>query len=173
MFDPTVFDNLKVALENQIYDLDNLDRRLDITNRIDRLEMAVMSREFVLQFTLPDRKEVSAEIQLTASLKDLAMEILEQPGGKPACSLGLRFSMQLVDVAVQCEKIERILMSIWSPELPPIQTISHIYGLESPIYTNTIELSFNRKISEDQMEDMGELVEHMLQTLQKLNGIME
>lgn len=52
MFDPTVFDNLKVAMENAVYDLDNLDSRIDITQRIDRLEMSVMSREFGVQFRL-------------------------------------------------------------------------------------------------------------------------
>ncbi|CAM4062396.1 hypothetical protein L1N85_09835 [Paenibacillus alkaliterrae] len=168
MFDPTVFENLKVAFENQLYDLDNLDREIDMINRVDRLEMAVMSREFRLRFTLADRQEVSAEIQLTASLKDLAAEILELQGETPACTLGIRFFMQMIDVHAQCAEIELILKRIWNPEIAPTQTISYVYGQDKPIYLNTIELGFNRKISEEQMDDIPELVQHMLQTLHEL-----
>lgn len=168
MFDPTVFENLKVAFENQLYDLDTLDRKLDIINRIDRLELAVMSREFALQFTLAGRTNVSAEIQLTASLKDLAAEILELEGETPACTLRLRFYMQVNNIAGQCKQVEQIVNRIWEPDTAPTQTISYIYGEEEPIYSNRIELGFNRKISEEQMEDIPELITHVLQTLEKL-----
>lgn len=168
MFDPTVFENLKVAFENQLYDLDTLDRKLDIINRIDRLELAVMSREFALQFTLAGRTNVSAEIQLTASLKDLAAEILELEGETPACTLRLRFYMQVNNIAGQCKQVEQIVNRIWEPDTAPTQTISYIYGEEESIYSNRIELGFNRKISEEQMEDIPELITHVLQTLEKL-----
>ena len=48
MFHPTVFDNIKIALENQIYDYDNLDGILVVTDRSDLLNLALMSREFSL-----------------------------------------------------------------------------------------------------------------------------
>ncbi|NIK80447.1 hypothetical protein FHS15_005637 [Paenibacillus castaneae] len=171
MFDPTVFENLKVAFENQLYDLDTLDRKLDIINRIDRLDMAVLSRELVLQFTLAGHKDVSAEIHLTASLKELASEILELEGGAPACSLRLRFHMQVEDMPAQCKNIERILQRIWVPEIQPTQKISYLFGEEPPVYSNTIELDFNRKISEEQMDDIPELIKHMLQTLKELETV--
>jgi hypothetical protein len=173
MFDPTVFENLKVAFENQIYDLDTLDRKVDIINRVDRLELAVMSREFALQFTLADRKEVSAEIQLTATLKDLAAELLELKGETPACTLRLRFYMQVHHVEEQCKLAEQAIQRIWEPEIAPTQTISYIFGAESPSYSNVIELGFNRKISEEQMDDIPELTQHVLQTLQKLEEIVQ
>jgi hypothetical protein len=171
MFDPTVFENLKVAFENRLYDLDTLDRKIDITNRIDRLDMAVMSREFTLQFKLAERPEASAEIQLTASLKELAAEILELKGEEPACTLRLRFHMQVRNMDEQCREVEQIMQRIWEPELAPTQTISYLFGAEEPIYTNVIELNFNRKISEEQMDDIRDLVKHMLQTLKKLGEL--
>ncbi|MEI0739291.1 hypothetical protein VQ056_26320 [Paenibacillus sp. JTLBN-2024] len=58
MFDPTIFENLKVALENQLYDLDNIDGLIRIIGRDDRLEMSVMSREFAIRFELAGRPEV-------------------------------------------------------------------------------------------------------------------
>jgi hypothetical protein len=172
MFDPTVFENLKVAFENQLYDLDNLDSKIQIINRIDRLEMAVMSRSFALRFILTDQKDVSAEISLDASLKDLAAEILELQSEAPACTLHLRFYMQINEAADVCQQVERILQRIWSPEIAPIQTISYTFGQENPVYSNTIELGFNRKISEEQMDDIPELLEHVLQTLEELNGLL-
>lgn len=171
MFDPTVFENLKVAFENRLYDLDTLDRKIDITNRIDRLDMAVMSREFTLQFKLAERPEAFAEIQLTASLKELAAEILELKGEEPACTLRLRFHMQVRNMDEQCREVEQIMQRIWEPELAPTQTISYLFGAEEPIYTNVIELNFNRKISEEQMDDIRDLVKHMLQTLKKLGEL--
>ncbi|PQP87056.1 hypothetical protein CPT76_26000, partial [Paenibacillus sp. AR247] len=78
MFDPSIFDNLKVAVENLVYDLDNLDGVVRVTGRDDRMEMSVMSREFAIRFVRSGNEAVTAEIGLAASLADLAAELLEQ-----------------------------------------------------------------------------------------------
>jgi hypothetical protein len=171
MFDPTVFDNLKVAFENHVYDLDNLTEQIHITGRIDRLEMSVMSREFALEFTLVEQKEVTAEILLQASLKDLASEILEVEGENPGCTLLLRFYMPIKDVSAQCNQIQSVLQEIWQPEMAPTQTLSFVFGQDEPIYRDTIEMKFTRKINEDQMGDITDLVDHILRTLTELNKI--
>ncbi|WP_219835489.1 hypothetical protein [Paenibacillus sp. R14(2021)] len=170
MFDPTIFDNLKVAIENHVYDLDNLDNRIMITHRIDRMEMAVMSRVFALQFTLMNGSGITAEVRLEASLKDLAAEILDQPGVQPGCAVRLRFYMPVDDAVQTCAYIENHLMTIWQPELPPTQTLSFTYGEANRGYQNEIELHFNRKINEEQMGDLPELIDHMLQTLEALEA---
>ncbi|AZH28868.1 hypothetical protein [Paenibacillus sp. M-152] len=171
MFDPTVFDNLKVAMENAVYDLDNLDSRINITQRIDRLEMSVMSREFGVQFSLREQLGVTAELQLKMDLNNLAAEILEMEDQTPGCSLLLYFDMKIRDIEAQCSRIEKILAEIWKPELRPVQTLSQIYGEKTSTYHNRIELQFSRQINEDQMEDIPELLEHMLMTLTELNKI--
>ncbi|XEC93731.1 hypothetical protein AB6A23_20600 [Paenibacillus tarimensis] len=171
MFDPTVFENLKVAFENQLYDLDNIAKKIRITGRIDRLDMAVMSRDFALHFLLADQQEVTAEIKLEASLKDLADEILEMPGVNPACTLQLCFYMTVDDVTMQCKEIENVLNEIWEPAQSPVQTLSFIYGQERSIYNNTIQLAFDRKINENQMEDIPELIKHILRSLDELNKL--
>ncbi|GKU79935.1 hypothetical protein [Paenibacillus sp. L3-i20] len=171
MFDPIVFDNLKVAFENQLYDLDTLDRTVDIIGRKDLLDMAVMSRESVLSFRLAGEERVIAEIVLSASLKDIAAEILEQQGMSPACGLTLRFYMKITDEVKQCEAIERSLMTIWQPEQKPVQTLSRIFGSSEAVYNNVIELHFDRRINEEQMEDIPELIEHMLETLAALREV--
>ncbi|REE56266.1 hypothetical protein A8990_1663 [Paenibacillus taihuensis] len=172
MFDPTVFDNLKVAIENQVYDLDNIAGQVLITHRIDRMELAVMARIFALQFKLVNGAGITAEIRLEASLKDIAAELLEQSGENSGCTLRLRFYMPVQDANETCKAIEEKLETIWQPEMPPTQTLSFGYGEQQPItYHNEIELHFNRKINEDQMEDLPELIDHMLQTLEELDKL--
>ena len=171
LFDPTIFDNLKVAIENQVYDLDNLDEIIRVTNRVDRLELSVMAREFALQFALVEHPDITAEIRLDASIKDLAAEILEMPGETPACTLLVRFYMNVEVPEATCRQIDEILRSIWEPELPPIQTLSFEYGQDRVIYRNTAQLRFNRRINEDQMEDIPNLLDHVLQTLAKLGKL--
>jgi hypothetical protein len=171
MFDPTVFDNLKVAMENTVYDLDNLDSRIDITQRIDRLEMSVMSREFAVQFRLREHPGVTAEIQLKADLNNLAAEILEIKDQVPGCVLLLSFYMEIREIESHCSRIENILAEIWKPDLRPVQTLSQIYGEKTSTYQNRIELRFSRQINEDQMEDIPELLEHILLTLMELNKV--
>ncbi|QHW31326.1 hypothetical protein GZH47_10965 [Paenibacillus rhizovicinus] len=172
MFDPTVFDNLKVAVENYVYDLDNLDARVIVTHRVDRLEMAVMGRVFALQFTLAKGSGITAEIRLEASLQDLAAEILDQQGAAPGCTVRIRFYMPVEDIETTCAYTERELTEIWQLEMPPTQMLSFMYGegLPSPSYQNEIEVHFHRKINEEQMEDLPELIEHMVQSLERLEA---
>ncbi|MBM7568344.1 hypothetical protein [Paenibacillus sacheonensis] len=170
MFDPTIFDNLKVAVENYVYDMDNLDARVVITHRIDRLEMAVMARVFALQFTLAEGSGITAEIRLESSLKDLAAEILEQDGAA-GCAVRLRFYMPVDEVESACAYVEQQLTELWQTDMPPTQMISYLYGEGAvPSYQNEIEVHFNRKINEEQMEDLPGLIEHMVQTLETLEA---
>ncbi|GAE37107.1 hypothetical protein [Halalkalibacter akibai] len=170
MFDPTIFDNLKVAIENQVYDLDNIERQIEVTNRSDQLEMAVLSRKFAIEFVLVNQFNVRAEIVLSTSLKDLAAEILEDSSFEPGCFLAVRFYKEIKNVELECEKVERLLQTIWKQPEKPVQTIRFIYGNHG-MYENEIEILFNRKINEDQMEDLEEFIQYVLYSLQELNAI--
>lgn len=185
LFDPVIFENLKVALENQLYDLDNLDNRIAIIDRKDTLDMAVMSRTWSLAFTfaqLVSDPSFKAEIVLSSSIQDLADEILQRKGATPACSLLLRFTCQIEQPTVACPQIEQIIASIWQRELQPKQLLTASFGSETraaldsgqwiPLYyENVIELPFNRRINEEQMEDLEELIEHVIMTLDALHEL--
>ncbi|MHA0857363.1 hypothetical protein ACH8E3_10815 [Paenibacillus sp. CMAA1364] len=162
---------MKVTFENHLYDVDNLDGIIRITNRMDRMEMSVLSRQFALQFVLPEYTDITAEISLEASLQDLATEILELQQGVPACSLYLRFYMQIMDAQIQCKHIDQVLRNIWLPTSTWRQTISYVYGQDPIQYTNVIEVTFNRRITEDQMQDIPILIEHMIMTLTDLQNV--
>lgn len=168
MFDPTVFDNLKVAFENQLYDLDNLDKEIAIVSRHDRMEMATMSREFRLGFTLLENAEVTAEICLEASLRDLADEILEEPEKNPGCTLRLFFYMTVEEPDIECPVIESILTRIWTPPSRPEQTLQYTYDRKQKHYQNKVEIRFDRKINENQMEDLPNMIDHILDSLEAL-----
>lgn len=171
MFHPTVFDNIKITFENQIYDYDNLDGILVVTDRTDLLNMALMSREFSLSFQLTHSRSVTVEILLTSSVKDLSDEILETPNTDPGCNLSLRFYMEIEDIPTECPAIESVLKSIWGPEFQPVQSLSFIYGQESGTYNNCIELQFKRQITEEQMEDIPNLLKHLLQSAEELEAL--
>lgn len=169
MFDPTIFENLKVGIENAVYDLDNLDEIIRITDRKDLLDMANLSRSFRLRFELVQQHATSAEICLETGLRDLAAEILEIQEEQPGCDLKLRFHKNIADASTACPAIAQIIKEIWNPELPPLQTIRYTYSDEPALLYNTIELRFPRRINEEQMGDIPNILEFMLRTLRELN----
>lgn len=171
MFHPTVFDNIKVALENQLYDYDNLDELLVITDRADLLDLALMSREFSLSFKLTGGRHVTAGIVLRSTVKELSDEILETPGGRPGCTLTLRFEMEINDVKVQCPAVEEVLTKIWGADLRPEQSLRFRYGGDETVYLNRVELQFRRQLTEDQMEDLPELLNYLLQSTEELEKL--
>ncbi|GIN97148.1 hypothetical protein J6TS1_30180 [Siminovitchia terrae] len=171
MYDPTHFENLKVAFENRIYDLDNIDGLIAIVDRADRTNHAVLSRELSMKFTLIGLPEVMAEVVLAASLEDLAGEILEIPDAIPGCSLELQFFKRVHDVSVQCEQIREALYAVWENDIELTQTLSFKYGEEASSYLNRIKVKFNTKISEDNMREVVPFLDHVLKSLELLNEI--
>lgn len=167
MFDPIVFDNLKVGFENTLYDLDNLDELILITDRQDRLEMASMSREFTLQFSLRSHSEVTGEVMLSSSLEAIAAEILEKPDGAPGCRLQLRFGMKVVQPDADCERIHTLLQQSW-PQQNIVLKLQYVFEEEPRVYHVSTEVHFDRNVNEEQMGDIPELAEHMIHVLTQL-----
>lgn len=167
MFDPTIYDNLKVGFENHLYDLDNLDELISITDRKDQLEMARMSREFVLQFCLRDCPHITGEVVLSTSLEELAAEILETSAGQFGCRLRLRFRLVIKEPEIQCPAISSIIQQSW-PEQRKQQHIHYIFEDKPATYAVIAEVHFDRSVNEDQMGDIPELCDHMVNVLTKL-----
>jgi hypothetical protein len=172
MFDPTVYDNLKVAFENVLYDLDNLDESIHITHRRDQLEMASMSREFTLQFCLRDHATVTAEVVLRSSLQAIAAEILETPGSHPGCELELRFAWVTKEPESRCHDIMAVMQENW-PDQRTIQHVHYLFGDESKSFDVSTNVYFNRHVNEEQMHDIPLLCDHMVQVLNKLVMVHE
>lgn len=167
MFDPTIYENLKVVFEGAVYDLD-LDGIIIVNRRSDLVDLATLSRSYAVRYRLKEGK-CTAELCLSAELLDLAGEKLEWRNTLPGCKLELLFSLRLRNPEEACPRIARALGQVWEPNNTRIiQTLSVQYGEEDGICTNEIRVSFLRKIGEGQIDDIPELLEHTLQTLRLL-----
>lgn len=171
MYDPTIFENLKVAFENRVYDLDTIEREIRIINRTDQMDFAILARRFAIRFTLFDLEEVTAEIILEASLRDLADELLEVPGENPGCSLSLRFQKHVQQAAAQCPRIEDVLNDIWENDVLINQTLSFIYGDDEFGYLDNIEVKFRSNINEENMREIPDFLYSVLDALRVLHAI--
>lgn len=171
MYDPTIFENLKVAFENHVYDLDNIERKIDIKNRVDQMDLSIIARTFKIEFTLADQSDITVEIILDASLEDLAGEILEVGKTNIGCTLALKFIKSIQNPDLQCEEIEQAIKYVWEDDIELTQTLSYVFGTELSSYTNAIEVKFTQKINEDQISDIGMFLEHVLETLNIFNKI--
>ncbi|WNR42241.1 hypothetical protein [Paenibacillus roseipurpureus] len=165
MFDPTIYDNIKVVLEGAVYDLD-LEGKIIITRREDLVHLSSMSRTFAIEFArkldLPSR----SEMYLNVHLSDLAAEILENPTAKPGCTLLIKFHTVVKDPEIDCPMIEAKLNMIWEQRPRITQEISYLYGEQQPDeFRNLITLSFGRKIDESHLDDFPDLIEYAYDSL--------
>ncbi|KIL40176.1 hypothetical protein SD70_15245 [Gordoniibacillus kamchatkensis] len=168
MFDPTIYDNLKTVLEGCVYDLD-LDGSIVVTNRIDRIDLATMSRCCALRFRELKAFAATAEIGLSASLADLAAELLRPRGEVPGCELAISFQLRVLDPDAAGPEIERELLAIWDRR----PSVRQRYTFEQPAleegYETNISLNFGRKLDESNADDFPRLVEVTLRSLRWLN----
>lgn len=170
LFDPTIYENLKVVIEGSIYDLD-LAKKITITNRIDRIELSSMSRYYSIQFKLLNHPRVSSELCITAHVSDFASEILEQKDQERGCKLEIRFQTLIDDVVADCHTIQSQLQKIWGNEHEIEQEISFLFSEhEAPQYHNEIIIHFHQKMTENHIDDMPRLIDHILQSLESLGS---
>ncbi|BAU29688.1 hypothetical protein DFP93_10665 [Aneurinibacillus soli] len=174
MFDPTIYENMKVALEGAVYDLD-LAGAILVTARKDRVDLATMSREYRIEFQDREARggeKPAARMTLLASASDLAGEVLElAPIERLGCLLRVSFALY-VDSLAECEEIADMLVDVWGGRPEIRQSLSFVYDPEgAPIrYENTVTLDFGRKINEDNVEDLVSIVDHTVLSLRRLSG---
>lgn len=167
MFDPTVFDNLKVVLEGAVYDSD-LHGQLHIIGRSDRVELSAMSRYYAIQFCLPGKPETWAELRLWADTEDLAGEIMELDSVTLGCQMQPVFYKHLKDPDSECPAIERLTTEIWGSHVHQIQKITSVYGDSNAPPLNEITVQFHRRFGEEVIPDLPQMLEHMLYMLERL-----
>jgi len=172
MFDPTIYENIKVVLEGEIYDVD-LSGKILVTMRKDLIDLATMSRKFVIQFRLLDSvKEIYAEINLIANTEDLANEILERDVMNSGCEIIIKFYTVVADSENECKKIDNKLSTIWDnrPEITQRLSYNYIQNENNrPELLNEISLNFGRKIDEENISDIHNLVEYTIKSLKELS----
>jgi len=184
LFDPTVYENLKVVLEGSVYDLD-LAGTIRVTAREDSINLAAMSRSYRIAFRLVNEAStasgetletdsVYADIALSTELKDLASEILEVENSQPGCSLNISFVLQLPStppVEHSCKEIHAALQRVWGGRFAIRQTLSYDYGDPSGPVTNRIRLLFGRRFGEEVAGDFQQIIDHTVLSLQEITAI--
>ncbi|GGF94971.1 hypothetical protein [Paenibacillus aceti] len=167
MFDPTIFENLKVVLEGTVYDLD-LRGQLHVVGRQDRVELSTMSRYYALRFCLPEKKQIHAELRLWADTADLAAEIMELSQHKPGCSMQPVFYIPVRHPEEECPRIVRYAEEIWGARYEPLLEIRTVYGNKEAPHLLKLSLQFHRKFGEEIVDDFDSLLEHMMILLDRL-----
>lgn len=186
MFDPTIFENIKVVIQGAIYDLD-LKGSILVTDRSDQVDLAHMSRKFRIRFKEAGQSGLAfGELILKTNLRDLATEILElyqEP--KPGCRLEIRFEQSNNTEDQHIMQLHEHLIHIWgsrpeirheitghwemgnSAELENQTSFRHLPNFKS---IHRVTLDFNRTIDENQIEDIPELLQLMIESLKLLDG---
>lgn len=171
MFDPTIFDNLKVVLEGKIYDLDQEGEWL-VIGREDLIDLAGFGRTFRMRVQRPGEACIAA-LTLASGLADFAAELrgLRLVGEEPGARLELSFELA-GDYTAQADEMGERLASIWGDAVimrqertvpVPIRIAAADDG------THRIVLTFSQPIDERHLGELGALVKQTLDSLQLLS----
>ncbi|TPG70926.1 hypothetical protein EEL31_22425 [Brevibacillus laterosporus] len=180
MFHPIIYDNMKVVLEGAVYDHD-LDGDILVTNRVDAVDLAKFGRYFHIQFHLLSPEEnnnkhkVTAEIQLSTELSDIASEQLEQTLAVPmGCRICIHFDLSMRDVPHESAQVIHILNEIWGHRPHITQQVMFTvdehqeWSWPPEQFKVRIQLDFHRKIDEGNIPDLNEIVECCIESLRLL-----
>ncbi|MBN3523665.1 hypothetical protein [Paenibacillus apiarius] len=175
MFDPTIFDNLKVVLEGKIYDLDQEGEWL-VIGREDLIDLAGFGRTFRMRVQRPGEACIAA-LTLASGLADFAAELrgLRLVGEEPGARLELSFELA-GDYTAQADEMGERLASIWGDAVIMRQErtvpVPIRIGAASPAAddgTHRIVLTFSQPIDERHLGELGALVKQTLDSLQRLS----
>ncbi|MFY4776061.1 hypothetical protein [Metabacillus sp. RGM 3146] len=170
MFDPTIFDNLKVVLEGEIYDRD-LDQEIIILDRTDIVNLSDMSRMYRIKFAEKKGTAIaSVEFQLFMSHKQMYSE-WKQDFKEAGCDIKMIFAWPK-DLSGCKEWTESSIKRIWGEEVlishETRRTTSHS-GITVVQYL--VYLEFDRMINEDNALDLESMVSYALETIRILPAI--
>jgi hypothetical protein len=173
LFDPTAFENMKVVIEGYLYDKD-LDGELRIIDRNDVINLSKLSREYIIQFQLRNSSKAHhASFRLIAGLDNLAAELLPENiiANRQGCVVELQFNVIHPNDMKFFEKIQREFQRIWGEQRGIEQNVNiNPLNLHESVQ-NRISIEFNRLISEDQMDDLLDMIDHMAETLEWLESV--
>lgn len=167
MYDPSIYDNLKIVLEGAVYDRD-LDERWVVLGREDLVDLAQMARTFRIRFHAKHAPAVVATLTLGSELQDFAAEWLQQSTVQAGCYIEVSFLTAVTDVQA-CAEIEKQLQGIWGGRPIIRQHLSFPYPQKSAILQNDISLHFDRKIDESNIADIDSVLDHVSLSLESLN----
>ena len=159
-------------MDGLFYDKD-LSGEIVITDRNDIMNTAKLSRSYDLPFQLPSAQQetVTCKFTLSAGLKNFTAEMLQLSEELAGCIAVIEFTLKHEYSEPLFLQIEGLLTAIWGNKRAIKLTVCRdsIKAQKKAYYTGIV--SFNRIIHEDQIDDLAEMTDYMLLTLEKLEGI--
>jgi hypothetical protein len=163
MFDPTAFDNLKVVFEGAVYDLD-LTGEIQILDRKDLFDFAHYERCYQIHYSLPYKKSISVEFHLKADMGHFLAERKMMTEKNTA-------GADILIVYKGDEKLKesrKLLEETWGKD-KKWEWKEVISSLNPPAYEGN--LTFNRVITEEMVDDVLQMISFSVETLQQLDRI--
>ncbi|AMM93523.1 hypothetical protein QUF81_14010 [Peribacillus simplex] len=173
MFDPTAFENMKVVLEGAVYDRDFIGDIL-VINRDDIVNLANMSRTYKIEMELKESLapiSVIGVIELHASLQNLSSELLDSTINEThsGCTVNIFISFPKKLDEVTAEQFLIDLEKIWGDQrIITVTTSETVSKKVQPVHSSLFKVSFGRLIKEEQMEDLEDMVEYLIQSIQAM-----
>ncbi len=161
MFDPTVFDNLKVVIEGYIYDMD-MDHQISVTDRSDIIDLASMSRRYSISYKGIKNKRKTAKLQIEMSHHELSGELL-QTKRKPGCIVTLIF-LESQDSKEYDEILYKKLKKSWGHHFVTLFLTKEL-TMTSCNYHHKYMVEFQTSFGEDDLEELQKIVDHSIELL--------
>ncbi|WP_042346606.1 hypothetical protein [Bacillus massiliigorillae] len=170
MSHPTAYENFKVIIEGSVYDYD-LTGDIVVVNRSEIIDLSTLARRYEIQFVLPNCDYIIGSIIVDASLAHLAEELLLNNEDHAAANIEMHFLFK----TKQSQTIESIksvtdcLFNVWGRDRF-IETFSteEYHNGEYKSSSQKIVVSFNRVVTENQADDLYELVNYVITSLEEM-----
>ncbi|WHY95577.1 hypothetical protein [Peribacillus simplex] len=177
MFDPTAFENMKVVLEGAVYDRDFIGDIM-VIKRDDIVNLSTMSRSYKIEMELKKPIapiSISGAIELQASLKNLSSELLDTAidDTHSGCTVDIFIAFPKKLDEVNAEQLLNELEKIWGNQRIITVTTSDTVSKKMQHVTSSVyKVSFGRLVKEEQMDDLEDMVEYLIQSIQavKIQG---
>jgi hypothetical protein len=167
LFDPTIFDNLKVVIEGAVYDKD-LDGLWKVIDRRDNIDLATMSRDYSICFQLNKNSNCSCKWNLSSTITQLASELTGQENQSiQGCSTSVEFTVSFLEVKRQLEIVYETISNIWG-DRELVSTLIDTYPKASHSKM-IVSVEFNRIIYEEDIDDLLTMLTYMERTLNELH----
>ncbi|MBN3526939.1 hypothetical protein [Paenibacillus apiarius] len=178
MFDPTIFDNLKVVFEGKLYDVER-EADMIIVGREDIIDLAGYNRIFRMRMK-PQAGSCIAELQISSGLPDFAGELrgIRIVDEEPGALLQLVFELP-GEQAVHSHRIHERLTALWADSADIVHERSYLLAPCSVAANTTepadngtyrIQVKFRQKINESHIDDIDSLMDHVIRSIETLES---
>lgn len=172
MFDPTAYENMRVVIEGELYDRD-LVGEISIIDRNDLINMAKLLRSYEVIFVKRGHEVVQCQLLLEARLENLAAELLPaQLNTKLAgVTLSIMFTFQHEKSSDLHNIIEKELIDIWGSDRTIQQRVIYEPLMPERNITTEATIKFERLIFEEQIDDLIDMLDYCLETLERVYSL--